>query len=105
MNLFGPRFIYKLNEVHEASQSESAQLRLALDCLYFAMDRANSLRERIQHEEVVLGEKREACVKLLTQIGQDTAISRQHSRLVVKQREKILHLEKVRYPHHCTGCC
>ncbi len=76
-------------------QSKSSQLSLALGCLHRATERVASLREKIKREEVVLTEKKEACIKLLTQIGQDTAISRQHSKLVTKERERIVHLKKV----------
>ena len=48
---------------------------------------------------MVLREKGEACTKLLVQIGQDTAISCQHSKLVAKQKERIAHLKKVQ-----SGC-
>lgn len=87
--------MHELNEVQSVSQSDSSRLSLALNCLEQAMRKADSLRERIQREEVVLGEKGEACIKLLVQIGQDTAISCQHSKLVAKQKERIAHLKKV----------
>ena len=90
------RMVYKLNGVHKSGQLELAQLTLSLSCLSSAMERATKLHDRIQHEKVILAEKSEACVKLLTLIGQDTAISRQYSRLVVKQKERISHLKKVR---------
>ena len=74
------------------------------------MEKASSLQERISRETVVLGEKSEACIKLLVQIGQDTAISSQHSKLVAKQKERIAHLKKVgnsnpRILHHCLSVC
>ena len=87
--------MFKLNDIHKSGQSRSTQLTAALDCLVFAKERASKLCDRIQHEKVILGEKSEACVKLLNLIGQDTAISTQHSRLVVKQKERISHLKKV----------
>ncbi len=93
--------MYKLKCIHQLGQEESTKLTLALDCLSFAMERASKLQERIQHEKVVLGEKSEACLKLLTLVGQDTAISRQYSRLVVKQQDRIGHLQKVRVSIYC----
>lgn len=59
------------------------------------MGKVDCLEERIRRETIVLGEKSEACIKLLVQIGQDTAISSQHSKLVAKQKERIAHLKKV----------
>ena len=55
-----------------------------------------TLQERIKREEVVLTEKSEACLKLLVQIGQDTAILKQHSQLLAKQKDRIAHLKKVK---------
>lgn len=95
--------VYKLNGYHESGLLESSQLTLALSCLSSAMERASKLHDRIQHEKVILGEKSEACVKLLNLIGQDTAISRQHSRLVVKQKERISYLKKVRKKRQCVN--
>lgn len=89
------RFVHELDEVQRESQSSSSRLSLALNCLEHAMKKASCLQEKIKREEVVLGEKGEACIKLLVQIGQDTAISCQHSKLVAKQKERIAHLKKV----------
>ncbi len=87
--------MHELNEVEGESKSSSAQLSSALSCLEQAMERVSSLEEKMRRETTVLGEKGEACMKLLVQIGQDTAISGQHSKLVSKQKERISHLKKV----------
>ena len=77
------------------SQSKCSNLSSALACIEKATSRINVLQERVKRESVVLDEKCEACVKLLVQIGQDTAISHQHTKLVTKQKERITHLKKV----------
>ena len=82
------RFVYELNEVQTKSQSSSVKLSQALRCFSHATEQVSSLQERIRRETVVLGEKSEACNKLLIQIGQDTAISCQHSKLVAKQKRE-----------------
>ena len=86
--------------LHKTNQSESSQLTFALSCLQLATEKVSCLIERVRREEVVLAEKSEACIKLLVQIGQDTAISCQHNKLVTKQRERIAHLKKV----SCYAC-
>lgn len=89
------RFVCELTCMHSVNQSKCSKLSSALSCIEKATTQANTLQERIKRESIVLDEKCEACVKLLIQIGQDTAISHQHNKLVTKQREKIIHLKKV----------
>ncbi len=67
----------------------------ALATVSTAQAQAVALEERIGKEEVILSEKKGASLKLLVLIGQDTAILKQHSRLLSKQRERISHLKKV----------
>ena len=81
--------------MHSENQSQCFKLSSALTCIERATSRIAVLQERIKRESIVLDEKCEACVKLLVQIGQDTAISHQHNKLVSKQRERIVHLKKV----------
>ena len=81
--------------MHSVNQSKCSKLSSALSCIERATSRINVLQERIKRESIVLEEKSEACVKLLVQIGQDTAISHEHNKLVKKQRERITHLKKV----------
>ena len=87
--------MHELSGIEQSSQKQSSELSLALSCHTHAVEKASCLEERIHRETVVLGEKSEACIKLLVQIGQDTAISSQHSKLVAKQKERIAHLMKV----------
>lgn len=81
---------------HASIQDRSSHVTAAMVTVSRARTQAATLEERIIKEEVVLTEKKEACLKLLTQVGQDTAILEQHSRLLTKQRERISHLRKVR---------
>ena len=71
------------------------QVAAALKCVRQARERAEALERKVGRERVVLGEKSEACEQLLVQVGQDTAISQEHSKLAAKQRSKIAHLRKV----------
>ena len=95
-NLLLSRFVHKLSEVHAANETKSSRISSALACVSTASARAKTLQERIKREEVVLTEKSEACLKLLVQIGQDTAILKQHSQLLAKQKDRIAHLKKVK---------
>ena len=58
-------------------------------------DMIESLKKRLQHEKMVLEQKHQGSNSLLTQIGQDRAITEEHVRMVQKTRNKIQHLEKV----------
>lgn len=60
-----------------------------------ARNRARQMEEKLVREERVLEEREEAYEKLLVQLGQDTAISQEHSRLVARQRERVRHLKEV----------
>ena len=95
MFVFYFRFVHELSQMHSVNQSKCSKLQLALACIERANSQINILQGRIKRESIVLDEKCEACVKLLVQIGQDTAISHQHTKLVTKQRERITHLKKV----------
>ena len=81
--------------MHSISQSKCSKLSSALSCVERASSQVSALQDKIKRESVILEEKRDACVKLLVQIGQDTAISHQHNKLVTRQRERIAHLKKV----------
>ena len=78
------RFVHELNQMYSENQSKCSKLSSALACIDKATNKITTLQERIKRESVVLDEKCQACVKLLVQIGQDTAISHQHNKLVTK---------------------
>ena len=89
------RFVHQLRETHVAIETGSSLASSAVECVRTAQTRARGLEERVGKEEIILTEKSEACAKLLVQIGQDTAIMKQHSRLLGRQKERIAHLKKV----------
>ena len=93
--------MHELKEFHSESQSKCCKLSSALACIEQATNKITTLQEKIKRESIVLDEKCRACIKLLVQIGQDTAISHQHNKLVTKQRERIVHLKKVTTAVHC----
>ena len=64
-------------------------------CVQRARDRVRQLEDRLVREGRALEERREAYSKLLVQLGQDTAISQEHDRLITKQNRRITHLHKV----------
>ena len=63
-----------------------------------ARERGQEVEDRLAREERVLDEREVAYGKLLTQLGQDTAISEEHSRLVARQRQRVTDLRKVNQP-------
>ena len=74
-----------------------------MECVSGAKERAGQVEERLVREERVLEEREEAYGKLLVQLGQDTAISQEHGRLVARQRERVSHLKEV--GTYCTYKC
>lgn len=81
--------------MHSSIADRSDRVNSALECVRRAMERGEALQQRVGRERVVLSEKCEACERLLVQVAQDTAISREHNKLVAKQRGRIAHLRKV----------
>ena len=66
-----------------------------MECVEKARERAGVVEERLVREERVLEERDEAYRKVLVQLGQDTAISEEQSRLVARQRHRVSDLRKV----------
>jgi len=52
------------------------------------------LKKQLEHEMVVLDERKAGTIKILSQIGQDTAITEQQIRVVKNQMERISSLKK-----------
>ena len=76
-------------------EEHTGQLRDGMQCVSGARDRVQQIEERLGRERRVLEEREEAYAKLLVQLGQDTAISQEHSRLVTKQEQRVRHLKEV----------
>ena len=89
------RFVHELQRVHSTTTDRCNQVAAALKCVRQARERAEALERKVGRERVVLEEKCEVCEQLLVQVGQDTAISQEHSKLASKQRSRIAHLRKV----------
>lgn len=66
-----------------------------MQCVSNAREKTHQVNERLSREERVLEEKEEAYSKVLIQLGQDTAISQEHSRLVARQKQRVTELKKV----------
>lgn len=66
-----------------------------MECVEGARVRGQEMEERLGREERVLEEREEAYRKVLVQLGQDTAISEEQSRLVARQRHRVTDLRKV----------
>lgn len=70
-----------------------------MKCVERARERSRELEEKQAREERVLEEREDAYKKVLVQLGQDTAISEEQSRLVTRQTQRVSELQKV----HFTG--
>ena len=81
--------------MHSTTTDQCNQVTAALKRVRQAREKVEALERKVGKERVVLGEKSEACEQLLVQVGQDTAISQEHSKLAAKQRSRITHLRRV----------
>ena len=66
-----------------------------IQCVNRAQDKARQMEEKLGREERVLEEREEAYSKMLIQLGQDTAIAQEHSRLVTRQKQRVNELRNV----------
>ncbi|EDV28903.1 uncharacterized protein TRIADDRAFT_19158, partial [Trichoplax adhaerens] len=73
---------------------EKSKIEAALDKITTVSKLAAELKLQLDHELVVLEERKDGASKLLFQIGQDTAISEEQAKLVQKQHNKIQQLKK-----------
>ena len=89
------RFVHELQYMHSTTTDRCNQVTAALKRVRQAREKVEALERKVGKERVVLGEKSEACEQLLVQVGQDTAISQEHSKLAAKQRSRITHLQRV----------
>ncbi|GFS27875.1 dynein beta chain, flagellar outer arm [Elysia marginata] len=77
----------EVNRTHETVTKTLQQIRRENEV-------AIRLKKQLEHEMVVLEERKAGTIKILSQIGQDTAITEQQIRVVKNQLEKITHLKK-----------
>lgn len=65
---------------------------------------ALKLRKLLEHEMIVLEERKQGTIKILSQIGKDTAITEQQIKVVKTQLDRISRLKKVwalKLFYHC----
>ena len=91
------RFVHELQHIHSSTTNQCNQVTAALNRVRQAREKGEALERKVGKERVVLGEKSEVCEQLLIQVGQDTAISQEHSKLAAKQRSRIAHLRRVSF--------
>jgi dynein heavy chain len=92
---FVERFSCELRVFHEAKSQQTSTLSKAIMCIEDAEAELVSLERTLGQEMEQLEEKKYACVKLLGQTGQDTAIAAEHEKFLLRLKERINHLEKM----------
>ncbi|XP_022099208.1 dynein beta chain, ciliary-like [Acanthaster planci] len=91
---FVERFLSMYHQRQQKIQEEHTMVTGALEHINKENQLASKLQKQLEHELVVLEERKEGTVKLLSQIGQDKAIAEQQIKIVHKQMEKIQKLKK-----------
>ncbi|XP_052060514.1 uncharacterized protein LOC127700861 isoform X4 [Mytilus californianus] len=79
---------FEINDINDAVSKSLRQIKSENEV-------AVKLRKQLEHEMVVLEERKASAVKFLCQIGQDTAITEQQIKVVKAQLEKISKLKKL----------
>ncbi|XP_055866060.1 uncharacterized protein LOC106055129 isoform X2 [Biomphalaria glabrata] len=88
------RFISLAKERYEEVESTHDAVTTTLKQISHENELANKLKKQLEHEKIVLEERKAGTIKILSQIGQDTAITEQQVKVVKNQMEKITILKK-----------
>ena len=91
---FVERFISLANERYKEIDYTHANMQIMMEQIQIENAMANRLRKELEHERVVLEERKRGTVRILSQIGQDTAITEQQIRIVKVQMSKIQRLKQ-----------
>ncbi|XP_070202269.1 uncharacterized protein [Littorina saxatilis] len=92
---FVEKFISLANERHAEIEDTHNAVTKTLEQIRHENEMAIKLKKQLEHEMVVLEERKAGTIKILSQIGQDTAITEQQIRVVKNQMEKIERLKKL----------
>ena len=92
---FVERFISLANERYKHIDETHNSMQFMMEQIQIENAMANRLRKELEHERVVLEERKRGTVRILSQIGQDTAITEQQIRIVKTQMNKIQRLKQV----------
>ncbi|XP_072166084.1 uncharacterized protein [Diadema setosum] len=92
------KFVERFLSMYKQRQSRIHEEHLTVTKALQHINRENKLASRLQkqleHELVVLEERKDGTIKLLSQIGQDKAIAGQQVKIVQKQMDSILKLKQ-----------
>ncbi|XP_078672103.1 uncharacterized protein LOC144911712 isoform X1 [Branchiostoma floridae x Branchiostoma belcheri] len=91
---FVERFVSMSAQRFEEVQFLHERMKQILERIDAENKKAMQLKTQLEHERVVLLERKQGTIQLLAQIGQDTAITEQQVRIVRRQLQKIYHLKK-----------
>nr|WAQ15579.1 axonemal dynein heavy chain E [Halisarca dujardinii] len=92
---FVERFTSELKTFRERNSAKNLKLSQSIACIQDAAAEVASLQRTLDLELEQLEEKRYACVKLLGQTGQDTAIAGEHEKFLLQLKDRISHLQKM----------
>eukprot|EP00057_Strongylocentrotus_purpuratus_P006394 XP_011660868.1 PREDICTED: dynein beta chain, flagellar outer arm [Strongylocentrotus purpuratus] len=92
------KFVERFLSMYKQRQAKIHEEHLTVTKALHHINRENKLAMRLQkqleHELVVLEERKEGTIKLLSQIGQDKAIAGQQVKIVQKQLDSLLKLKQ-----------
>ncbi|XP_052258855.1 uncharacterized protein LOC127863384 isoform X2 [Dreissena polymorpha] len=91
---FVERFISTASLRHKTIEKDHDAVATSLQQIRRENEVATKLRKNLEHEMTVLEERKQGTVKILSQIGQDTAITEQQIKVVRAQMDKISKLKK-----------
>ncbi|XP_053409232.1 uncharacterized protein LOC123561373 isoform X4 [Mercenaria mercenaria] len=91
---FVERFMSIANHRNDNVQQDHDAVATSLHQIRRENEVAVKLRKNLEHEMIVLEERKQGTIKILSQIGQDTAITEQQIKVVKAQLDKISKLKK-----------
>ncbi|CAH1797693.1 unnamed protein product [Owenia fusiformis] len=92
---FVEKFIYMANARYKEIHDNHGMVSFAMRQIDKENKQALKLKRQLEHEKIVFEERKAGTIKILAQIGQDTAITEQQIKIVKAQMEKIQRLKKL----------
>ncbi|KAJ8316216.1 hypothetical protein KUTeg_006230, partial [Tegillarca granosa] len=92
---FVERYISLASARHKDVEEVQLSVTKSLNQIRKENEVATKLRKQLEHELIVLEERKMSTIRILTQIGQDTAITEQQIKVVKAQLDRISKLKKL----------
>lgn len=93
--IFSNRYISLATAKNSEVKTDHDSVTKSLNHIKRENEVALKLKKLLEHEMIVLEERKQGTIKILSQIGKDTAITEQQIKVVKAQLDRISRLKKV----------